>query len=212
MTATRTAPVLDLALNTLQLGGAPILKDIHLSVPKGQTLALVGPSGIGKSSLLRIIAGLETSYQGRCNVAGKSAIVFQEPTLLPWRSTRDNICIATGVTPAAADTALADVGLQDRGDAYPNRLSLGQQRRLSLARAFAVQPDLLLMDEPFVSLDPALVAEMMQLFKTLQTAHDVTTILVTHVQEEAQALADRIITLAGKPATISSDILATATH
>ena len=207
MTATRTAPVLDLALNTLQLGGAPILKDIHLSVPKGQTLALVGPSGIGKSSLLRIIAGLETSYQGRCNVAGKSAIVFQEPTLLPWRSTRDNICIATGVTPAAADTALADVGLQDRGDAYPNRLSLGQQRRLSLARAFAVQPDLLLMDEPFVSLDPALVAEMMQLFKTLQAAHDVTTILVTHVQEEAQALADRIITLAGKPATISSDIL-----
>ena len=207
MTATRTAPVLDLALNTLQLGGAPILKDIHLSVPKGQTLALVGPSGIGKSSLLRIIAGLERSYQGRCNVAGKSAIVFQEPTLLPWRSTRDNICIATGVTPAAADTALADVGLQDRCDAYPNRLSLGQQRRLSLARAFAVQPDLLLMDEPFVSLDPALVAEMMQLFKTLQIAHDVTTILVTHVQEEAQALADRIITLAGKPATISSDIL-----
>ena len=207
MTATRTAPVLDLALNTLHLGGAPILKDIHLSVPKGQTLALVGPSGIGKSSLLRIIAGLETSYQGRCNVAGKSAIVFQEPTLLPWRSTRDNICIATGVTPAVADKALADVGLQDRGDAYPNRLSLGQQRRLSLARAFAVQPDLLLMDEPFVSLDLALVGEMMQLFKTLQAAHDVTTILVTHVQEEAQALADRIITLAGKPATISSDIL-----
>ena len=68
------------------------------------------------------------------------------------------------------------------------------------------------MDEPFVSLDPALVAEMMQLFKTLQTAHDVTTILVTHVQEEAQALADRIITLAGKPATISSDILAAATQ
>lgn len=195
-----------MALRTLGYGGgAPILHDINLTVPRGQTIALVGPSGIGKSSLLRILAGLEKSYDGRCVVTGKSAMIFQEPTLLPWRTSRDNICIATGVSSVAADAALAEVGLQDRGDTYPNRLSLGQQRRLSLARAFAVKPALLLMDEPFVSLDPALVDEMMTLFRTLRDAHDVTTVLVTHVEAEARALADRIVTLAGKPATITDD-------
>lgn len=198
-------PVLDLALDTLRYDGAPILTGINLTVPRGQTIALVGPSGIGKSSLLRIFAGLQTAYDGHCQITGKSAMIFQEPTLLPWRTTRDNICIATGVNAGAAEAALAEVGLQDKGDIYPNRLSLGQQRRLSLARAFAARPDLLLMDEPFVSLDPALVDEMMDLFKTLRAAHDVTTVLVTHVEEEAHALADRIVTLAGEPATITGD-------
>ena len=206
MQDTRTgAPVLDLHLDALSYGGQLILQDIALTVPRGQTVALVGPSGIGKSSLLRVFAGLERNFAGTCRVAGKTAMVFQEPTLLPWRNLRDNITIATGASKAEADAALADVGLAHRAEEFPNRLSLGQQRRLSLARAFAVKPALLLMDEPFVSLDPALVDEMMTLFTVLRDAHRVTTILVTHVEEEARRLADRVITLAGSPAQIVSD-------
>lgn len=206
MQDTRTGvPVLDLRLDALSYGGQLILQDIALTVPRGQTVALVGPSGIGKSSLLRVFAGLERNYTGACRVAGKTAMVFQEPTLLPWRNLRDNITIATGASQTEADAALADVGLASRAEEYPNRLSLGQQRRLSLARAFAVKPALLLLDEPFVSLDPALVDEMMTLFTVLRDAHRVTTILVTHVEEEARRLADRVITLAGSPARIVSD-------
>lgn len=190
----------------LRYGDVAVLGGIELNVRRRETVALVGPSGVGKSSLLRVIAGLHKDYAGECRLHGKPAMVFQEPTLLPWRVARDNICIATGVTPAAAELALAEVGLQGRGDDFPGQLSLGQQRRLSLARAFAVRPDLLLMDEPFVSLDPALVEEMMVLFARLRAAHGVTTILVTHVEAEAKRLASRIVTLGGSPARITGDV------
>ncbi|WP_411889170.1 ABC transporter ATP-binding protein [Yoonia sp. SDW83-1] len=203
--AQTAAPIVVLQHLSLALGGKTILTDISLTVPHGQTLALVGPSGIGKSSLLRVLAGLQLSLDGTCQINGKVAMVFQEPTLLPWRSVRDNITIATGVSAAQADAALADVGLGNRADEYPNRLSLGQQRRLSLARAFAVKPALLLLDEPFVSLDPELADEMMNLFARLRDSHQVTTVLVTHIAEEAERLADRIVTLAGDPATIAND-------
>jgi len=201
--------VLNLSLTGLSLGGSAILGQLDLNVQRGETLALVGPSGIGKSSLLRIFAGLETTYDGSCTVAGRCAIVFQEPALLPWRTLIDNITVTAGVTEGRALSALADVGLDDRPRAFPGQISLGQQRRLSLARAFAVQPDLLLLDEPFVSLDPALVDEMMALFIKLRAAHRVTTILVTHVQDEARALADRIVTLGGSPAIVTSDVVNT---
>ncbi|MDX8348936.1 ABC transporter ATP-binding protein [Cognatiyoonia sp. IB215446] len=205
--AGRQPPVLDLQLASLAYEDEVVLHDISLTVPRGQTLALVGPSGIGKSSLLRIFAGLEQSFAGHCRIDGKVAMVFQEPTLLPWRSVRDNVTIPTGVSGTAADALLADVGLADRADTFPNRLSLGQQRRLALARAFAVHPDLLLLDEPFVSLDPALTNDMMTLFARLRDTYPVTTILVTHVEEEARKLADRIVALSGAPARITSDFM-----
>jgi len=200
-----TRPVLDVSLTGLTLGDAQVLGSIALTVSRGETLALVGPSGIGKSSLLRIFAGLETGHTGTCTITGQSAIVFQEPALLPWRNLRDNLTVTTGITPAAAMAALHDVGLETRADDFPGQLSLGQQRRLSLARAFATKPDLLLLDEPFVSLDPGLVLEMMEIFRTLSAAHNVATVLVTHVQDEARALADRIITLGGQPAQITGE-------
>ena len=199
------APVLSLSLTGLTLGGSQILGPMDLTVRRGETLALVGPSGIGKSSLLRIFAGLETGYDGHCTVNGRSAIVFQEPALLPWRTALQNICVTTRVSEDAATEALAEVGLQDRAQAFPGHLSLGQQRRLTLARAFAVKPDLLLLDEPFVSLDPSLVDQMMGLFQRLRSAHGVTTVLVTHVRAEAEALATRIVTLGGSPAVITSE-------
>ncbi len=204
--AATAPPVLDLRIASLSYGGVPILGEIALQVTRGETLALVGPSGIGKTSLLRIIAGLETEHIGECAVSGVVAMVFQEPTLLPWRSLRDNICITAGTSPDQAEQALAEVGLARRADDFPAQLSLGQQRRLSLARAFAVKPDLLLMDEPFVSLDPALVDEMMALFTQLRATHQVTSILVTHVADEARKLATRIVTLSGQPAQITSDV------
>lgn len=183
-----------------------MLQNVVVQLDPGETLALVGPSGVGKSSLLRVIAGIDTRHDARCTVHGTCAMVFQEPTLLPWRTLFDNIRVTTGAGHSAIAAALDDVGLLARAEDYPSQLSLGQQRRLALARAFAVQPDLLLLDEPFVSLDPALVDEMMTLFATLRAQHNVATILVTHIAEEAQKLADRIVTLGGSPGTILSDV------
>lgn len=200
------APVLRVALDGLRLGGTHVLGTLRLNLARGETLALVGPSGIGKSSLLRAIAGLETRFEGTVQAPGRMAMIFQEPTLLPWRNLLDNITIPTRVSQAAAESALCSVGLGGRGHDWPGQLSLGQQRRLALARAFAVKPELLLMDEPFVSLDPALVDEMMQLFAQLRAAHRVTTIFVTHVRDEAEKLASRIVTLGGSPASITGDV------
>ena len=199
------APVLTLDLAGFALGGTPVLGAIALHIQRGETVALVGPSGIGKTTLLRIIAGLQQGFDGTCATTKNTAMVFQEPALLPWRSALDNICIPTGVAPEVADPALRDVGLTGRGSDFPGQFSLGQQRRLALARAFASGPELLLLDEPFVSLDTERVAEMMQLFAELRARSHVATLLVTHAREEAEQLCSRIITLGGSPATLVSD-------
>ena len=196
---------MDLHLYSLHFGVTHVLGEINFQVMRGETLALIGPSGMGKTSLLRIIAGLEEQYVGRSDFTGRVGMVFQEPTLLPWRSALENLTIPTGIGVDQAQEALAEVGLAGRSGDFPTQLSLGQQRRLSLARAFAVKPDLLLMDEPFVSLDPDLVEEMMALFIKLRAAHDVATILVTHVEAEAARLASRVLRLDGAPARIISD-------
>lgn len=197
-----TDTVLNLRLDRLTLQGKPILRDIHLTLAREETLALVGRSGIGKSSLLRVIAGLNTDFDGQCDVYGSCAVVFQEPTLLPWATLIDNLCVTTGISPGQAQMALAEVGLGGRDGDYPDQLSLGQQRRLALARAFAVKPDLLLLDEPFVSLDAAMAEEMMALFDRLRRMYRVATILVSHSAWEAERLASRMVTLDGDPATV----------
>lgn len=197
--------VLNLRLKRFDVDNSAILGGIDLRLGDTDTLALVGPSGVGKTTLLRIIAGLETGFDGQCDVRGRVGMVFQEPTLLPWRSLRDNIAIPTGIPDAQAMHALEEVGLDTRAAAFPNQLSLGQQRRLALARAFALQPDLLLLDEPFVSLDAGLADDMMTLFAKMKAARRVATILVTHVDTEVQRLADRCVRLGGSPACIIED-------
>lgn len=198
-------PTLSVEIEGLNRGDTSVLGSIHLQVAPGEVVALVGPSGIGKTSLLRAVAGLGGRVQGRIDAPSRIAYVFQEPTLLPWRNVLANVVLPTGCSEAEAREFLAQVGLAGRGGDWPDALSLGQQRRLSLARAFAAQPDLLLLDEPFVSLDAELVEEMMTLLEDRLGASSTAALLVTHARPEAERLAHRIITLSGRPATVAAE-------
>lgn len=184
-------------------GATQVLGPVQFDIAPGETVALVGPSGIGKSTVLRIVAGIDSRFEGTVERPEEMAIVFQEPTLLPWRSARDNLLLTQpGLTPEGAEQALERVGLAGRGDAFPGHLSLGQQRRLSLARAFAGVPELLIMDEPFVSLDPEMAEQMMALTEQLIAETRPATLFVTHAEAEAARLATRVLHLDGQPATL----------
>lgn len=189
---------LHLAIKSKRFGGVEVLHDLVFQVARGEVLAVLGPSGVGKSTLLRIIAGLDRDFDGKVRRKGRLAMVFQEPTLMPWRSARDNLRLTTGVDQAQADAALARVGLSGKGALYPGQLSLGQQRRLALARAYAAKPDILLLDEPFVSLDAALVDEMLALTESVIAEQRPATVFVTHAQGEADRLATRQMVLGAR--------------
>lgn len=176
-------------------GKTCILKGVQFELRPQETLVVTGPSGAGKTTLLRILAGLDTDFSGRVSCPENIAIVFQEPTLLPWRSVLQNICLIARIEPAEARDILTEVGLARRESDFPNQLSLGQQRRLALARALAAKPDLLLLDEPFVSLDPELIDAMIDLTARMLAVRSIATVLVTHSPTEAKRLATRNLKL-----------------
>ncbi|KRS10989.1 ABC transporter ATP-binding protein [Roseovarius atlanticus] len=192
--------MITVSITEKRFGDDRVLGPIAFEVAAGETVALVGPSGIGKSTLLRLVSGIDTDFTGQIHRPDAIAMVFQEPTLLPWRSALDNLTLLhPGLPRDRALAALDEVGLSGKDTLFPGQLSLGQQRRLALARAFAGQPDLLIMDEPFVSLDAAAADRMLTLTEALIARHQPATLFVTHDMAEATRLAHRTLTLETGP-------------
>jgi NitT/TauT family transport system ATP-binding protein len=190
-------------------GTLRVIDGLTFSLGKGEVGALVGPSGCGKTTLLRIIAGLDADYEGEVRLPdhGRLGMVFQEPRLLPWRTLEQNVRLAAPqVTDDELTTLFAALGLSAHRQHYPGELSLGLARRVALARAFAVNPNLLLLDEPFVSLDDALATRLRDELAELVTRRPVTTLLVTHNVEEAIALADRLFLLSPSPTRVVAEL------
>ena len=194
VSAERAAPAITLRDVTVQLGGASVLRGVNLEVRQGELLALIGPSGGGKSTLLRVIGGLLRPTAGEVSVASPPAFVFQDYRLLPWRNVLGNVRLPRQIAGRGLEAreALAQVGMGDFAALYPAQLSGGMRARVALARALAQSSDVLLLDEPFAALD-ALVRERFN--DELLHLHDKTghtTVLVTHSIREAVYLADRV--------------------
>ena len=192
--------------------GVPVLDGVDLTVPRGGVLAILGPSGAGKTTLLAILGGLLAPDAGHVERPfERPAFVFQDPLLLPWRTARGNVAFAlTGRRLGRAErlsrsrSMLVKVGLgQDEAGRYPHQLSGGMRKRVSLARALAVEPDLLLLDEAFSALDVGLAREMQRLVRLDAQERGVTVVLVTHDLSEAVRLADQLVVLSGRPAHVA---------
>ena len=182
-----------------------VLADISFTLAAGEVGVFVGPSGCGKSTMLRILAGLDHDFQGRVvRPPGlRIGMVFQEPRLLPWRSVEQNVRLAApGIDEARLSALFSVLELNAHRSHFPGELSLGLARRAALARAFAVDPDFLILDEPLASLDDALAARLREQIATLVGSRPVMTLLVTHNLEDAVRLGDRLFFLSARPARI----------
>jgi sulfonate transport system ATP-binding protein len=192
-----------------------VLRNVDLEAAAGEFVAVLGASGCGKSTLLRLVAGLDTPTSGQIRIGAKMvtdcdprcAVVFQEPRLLPWKTVAQNVALgARGVPNAEPPSAmLARVGLTGTERAWPHQLSGGMAQRVALARASVRKPAVLLLDEPFASLDAFTRLQMGDLLRETIRDRSRTVLLVTHDVDEALRLADRIVLLAGKPAAISAE-------
>lgn len=197
-----------------RFGPQQVLEDIHLSVSAGEAVALVGPSGCGKTTLLNLAAGLLIPWAGQltCRFV-RPAMMFQQPRLLPWLRTRDNIALglkAMGVPRderhAVAHTLALRMGLAASDlDKYPGALSGGMQSRVALARALAIAPDWLLLDEAFSALDIGLKSELYRLLAAERAASGCAMLMITHDLMEAIRLADRILIMSGRPGRVVAE-------
>ena len=209
------AVILDVDIARKQVAGPEgprtVIQDLRFTLDDREILALAGPSGCGKTTLLRLIGGLDKAFEGsiRWHTAGPPAIgtVFQEPRLLPWRTVQQNIDLVGPPDPAYGAALLDVLGLRASTGLYPPALSLGMARRVALARAFAVKPEVLLLDEPFVSLDPAMAAQGRSLLLDAWHARRCAALIVTHDLAEAACLADRILLLSSGPAAIVREMV-----
>jgi NitT/TauT family transport system ATP-binding protein len=201
--------------------GTVILEDISLSVEPGEFVSIIGPSGCGKSTLLKLVAGLNPITSGSIEVDGMTpanaretvSFIFQDATLLPWRTVRANVALGLeleGVArvqrAATVNAMLALVGLEHVADSYPRQLSGGMKMRVSIARALATKPRVLLLDEPFAALDEMTRDRMNEELLRLREEHKWTVLFVTHSVAEAVFLSDRIVVLAAHPGRVAHDL------
>jgi len=199
----------------------PVLSSLSFRVTEGEFLCLVGPSGCGKSTLLRLVAGLEQPTAGRIHLAGEKVnkprrtvgIVFQDPTLMAWRTVKANVMLPLEMNGNCkkkarqqAQALLDLVGLSNFETAYPAQLSGGMAQRVALARALVHDPRLLLLDEPFGALDALTRERMGQELLRIWQAHRKTVLMVTHSVPEAVFLADRVLVLGPRPASIVAEV------
>ena len=199
-------------------GAAPheALRDARFSARHGEFICVLGPSGCGKTTLLNIIAGLGKDFEGQLTLPTLArrrdaliGYVFQNPRLLPWRTVIENIHLVLTpeqISSGEVEDLLASAGLDKFRDTYPSRLSLGLSRRVALVRAFGVEPDLLLMDEPFVSLDEPTAQRLRFLLLRIWQDRRQTVIFVTHNLREAILLGDRLVPFSSAPGTVLADL------
>lgn len=197
-----------------RFGPQQVLADVSLAVLPGESVALVGPSGCGKTTLLHVAAGLLQPWSGQVhNRFERTSIMFQQPRLLPWQRTVDNVALglkAQGLPRAerrarATELAMAMGLTQADLQKYPSALSGGMQSRAALARAFAVGPDLMLLDEAFTALDIGLKAELYALLVQQRQAHGTAVLMITHDLMEAVRLADRVVVVSGTPGRVVAE-------
>ena len=180
-----------------RFGDRVVLDHLDLTIADEELVVLLGPSGCGKSTLLRLLAGLDRPDGGLVEVPAKRAIVFQAHRLLPWQRVLRNVTLGLrgSDADARARSALAEVGLAGRENAWLKELSGGEAQRVSLARALVSEPELVLLDEPFAALDAITRLRMHDLVRALRSKHHAAMLLVTHDVDEAIALADRIVVM-----------------
>lgn len=196
--------MLDIQSVSKSFSGAQILNRVSLSVRQAEIFCLLGPSGAGKTTLLNIVSGLMPADEGQVEtLAKRTAYVFQEDRLLPWMTVRENIeLVNENLSKTDLDAILDEMDLLKSSEMYPEALSGGMRQRVAIARAFAYTPDLLLMDEPFKSLDFSLRARLIEALLKIWGKNQTTVFFVTHDMDEALWIADRIAILGKSPAGI----------